>query len=170
MTRLFGRTFVGGEFQNDTVVAFDGDQIAEVRLTAHPPADAERVDGVIVPGFIDTHVHGAGGADFMDGDEDSNARVVAMHAEHGTTALAATTLSGTRVHVLKAVQAISRTAKHSPPGAEVCGIHLEGPYINADRAGAQGRSPSPAGRRSGGRAARCPEIARGRVPTRGCIR
>jgi N-acetylglucosamine-6-phosphate deacetylase len=140
MTKLFGRTFVGGQFQNDTLVAFDGDQISEVRLAAHPPADAEKVDGVIVPGFIDTHVHGAGGADFMDGDEDNNARIVTMHAEHGTTALAATTLSATRAHLLKAVQGISRTAKHSPPGAEVCGIHLEGPYINADRAGAQDRS------------------------------
>jgi N-acetylglucosamine-6-phosphate deacetylase len=137
MKTLFGRAFVGRTFQDNTLVALDDDLIAEVRQTAHPPADAEKVEGVIVPGFIDTHVHGGAGADFMDGGDESNARIVSLHAQHGTTALAATTLSGTRAHIVQAIQGIVRTARHRPRGAEVCAIHLEGPYINPDRAGAQ---------------------------------
>jgi N-acetylglucosamine-6-phosphate deacetylase len=84
-------------------------------------------------------VHGGDGADFMDADADANARILAFHAHHGTTAMAATTLSAPQAELLTAVRAIAATCRRRPAGSEVCGIHLEGPYINRDRAGAQNR-------------------------------
>jgi N-acetylglucosamine-6-phosphate deacetylase len=60
-----------------------------------------------------------------------------FHARHGTTAIAATTLSASRADLQTAVEAIRRVAASAPDGAEIVGVHLEGPYINRDRAGAQ---------------------------------
>src|SRR5262249_18517479 len=103
-----------------------------------PQADAVRVAGVIVPGFIDMHVHGGDGADFMDASDEAVARVASFHAQHGTTAMAATTLSRSRQAVRDAVAALAPLARLRPnTAAEICAIHLEGPYINVHRAGAQ---------------------------------
>jgi N-acetylglucosamine-6-phosphate deacetylase len=93
---------------------------------------------VIVPGFIDVHVHGGNGADFMDADEEAVARVLAYHVTEGTTALAATTLSASRADLHAAVDVIARVARQrTDAGAELCGVHLEGPYLNVRAAGAQ---------------------------------
>jgi N-acetylglucosamine-6-phosphate deacetylase len=137
-TTLFGRAFVGGAIRDRTAIVIDDDQIATIADDVHPHEDAVHVDGVIVPGFIDVHVHGGDGADFMDASEEAVARVASFHARHGTTALAATTLSGSREAIRDAVSCIAHVARLRPnTAAEICGIHLEGPYINIHRAGAQ---------------------------------
>ena len=119
-------------------IVIDDEQIVAVREGVQPHVPAARVDGVIVPGFVDIHVHGGNGADFMDATDEAVARVASFHALHGTTALAATTLSGSREAIRDAVAAIARVAHVRPnSAAEICGIHLEGPYINVHRAGAQ---------------------------------
>src|SRR5204862_7026387 len=111
------------------------DQIAAMRGSGPPSPEAIRVVGVIVPGFIDMHVHGGDGADFMDASDEAVARVASFHARHGTTAMAATTLSGSREAIRDAVSAIVRVAGvRANTGAEICGVHLEGPYINIHRA------------------------------------
>jgi N-acetylglucosamine-6-phosphate deacetylase len=136
LVRLYGRAFLGGAIEPDVLVTIR-DGVLEIERTARPPADAERVDGVIAPGFIDLHVHGGDGADFMDADESANERILRFHAQHGTTALAATTLSALPIDLHAAVASIVRTARATTEGAEICAIHLEGPYINRERAGAQ---------------------------------
>ena len=134
-TQLYGRAFVRGELRDGVLITIEGAQIADVREEPSAPADADVVNaGAIVPGFIDVHVHGGEGADFMDAAEDAVACVTRFHARNGTTALAATTLSGSPADLHGAVRAIARSKQH---GAEVCAIHLEGPYINPRRAGAQ---------------------------------
>jgi N-acetylglucosamine-6-phosphate deacetylase len=137
--RLYGRAFVDGVLRDDVLVSIDGAQIAEVRVASHPPADAQRVDGVIAPGFIDVHVHGGRGSDFMDATDDAIATVLKFHASEGTTALAATTLSASRQDLHAAVNAIARAAhsRDNDGAAQICAIHLEGPYINVRAAGAQ---------------------------------
>src|SRR5205823_4445483 len=150
--QLFGRAFVRGAVQDDTLITVGDDAVIDITQTTDVPATAERTRSLIVPGFIDLHVHGGDGADFMDASEEENARIVAFHAKHGTTALCATTLSGSRADLHNAVEAIARTRnagrasarlerenglKPVPRGAEIIGIHLEGPYINRQRAGAQ---------------------------------
>ncbi|MGZ7078451.1 MAG: N-acetylglucosamine-6-phosphate deacetylase [Thermoanaerobaculia bacterium] len=137
--RIHGRAFVRGTIQDDTLVTLRAGVIAEVVQVSPRPSTAERADGIIVPGFIDLHIHGGDGADFMDADAAANARILAFHARNGTTALAATTLSGSPRDLHHAVAAITQTRRAAPPGAQICAIHLEGPYINLHRAGAQDR-------------------------------
>ena len=133
--KIFGRAFVGGELREGTLITIDDGRITDVRDAAHAPPDSDVAEGVIVPGFIDVHVHGGNGADFMDATSDAVSRVTRFHATEGTTALAATTLSASRQHLREAVTTIARTSRGG--GAAVCGIHLEGPYISVARAGAQ---------------------------------
>jgi N-acetylglucosamine-6-phosphate deacetylase len=136
LVQLHGRAFLGGAIEPDVLVTIR-DGALEIDTASHPPAQAQRVEGVIAPGFIDLHVHGGDGADFMDADEGANERILRFHARHGTTALAATTLSAAPQDLQAAVAAIVQSAQVPAEGAEICAIHLEGPYINRERAGAQ---------------------------------
>lgn len=137
---IHGRAFVDGAIKDDILITIRGGAIVDVMQIASPPAAADRVRGLMVPGFVDLHVHGGDGADFTDGHPGANERILNFHARHGTTALAATTLSASRAHLATAVTAIARTAANAPAGGEICGIHLEGPYISAQNAGAQDRA------------------------------
>jgi N-acetylglucosamine-6-phosphate deacetylase len=133
---IFGRAFVGGELREGTLIRIDDGRITDIRDAVHPPIGSDAFDGVIVPGFIDVHVHGGDGADFMDATDDAVSRVRRFHAREGTTAMAATTLSASRQDLHDAVTAIA----HAPglsDGSDVSGIHLEGPFISVARAGAQ---------------------------------
>lgn len=132
---LYGRAFLAGTIQPDILITIRDGVLTDVEQTAKPPKDAHRTHAVIAPGFVDVHVHGGSGADFMDGDEEANARILEFHASRGTTALAATTLSASQADLRRAVAAIARSS--SKKGAEICAIHLEGPYVNPNRAGAQ---------------------------------
>jgi N-acetylglucosamine-6-phosphate deacetylase len=135
---LYGRAFVDGAVRDGVTVELDGARIAAVHVGEPVPAGAHRVDGVLVPGFVDLHVHGGLGADFMDGTVDAARRVCAFHARHGTVALAATTLSARRAEITAAVTAAAEVARDPRPGeSRVAGIHLEGPYLNPAKAGAQ---------------------------------
>lgn len=138
MKQLHGRAFVDGAIRDEILVSFEDGVLVDVEQTARVPAGAERVHGLLTPGFIDVHVHGGDGADFMDAHDEATARILAFHARHGTTALAATTLSAPRGDLQNAVESIARAS--APDGAEIVAIHLEGPFINPDRAGAQDRS------------------------------
>ena len=135
--KIHGRAFVDGAVKEDVLITTRGEAIADVAQEAHPPADAQRVRGLIVPGLVDVHIHGGDGADFMDAKADGNRRILAFHARQGTTALAATTLSGSPRDLKSAVEAVTRTVAERPPGAEICAIHLEGPFISSRQSGAQ---------------------------------
>jgi len=136
--KLHGRTFVDGEVREGVTVELDGARIAAVRVGESAPAGAQRIAGVLVPGFVDLHVHGGAGADFMDGTVEAARRVCAFHARHGTVALAATTLSASRAEITAAVAAAAAVARDPRPGeSRIIGIHLEGPYLNPAKAGAQ---------------------------------
>lgn len=109
------------------------------------------VDGrgcVLLPGFIDVHVHGGDGADAMDADPDGLRRMARFHARHGVTALLPTTWSAPPAALEAAVGAIGEAAGPVEGGATIVGAHLEGPWINPARAGAQDpagiRPPDPA--------------------------
>lgn len=100
-------------------------------------ADSGASDLFLIPGLIDVHVHGGGGADVMDGAEGVR-RMARFHAGHGTTALLATTITNPWSRVLEALRGI--WAVHAAPGpgeAQVLGAHLEGPFISPQKLGAQ---------------------------------
>ncbi|MDQ1515118.1 MAG: N-acetylglucosamine-6-phosphate deacetylase [Actinomycetota bacterium] len=101
------------------------------------------VDGrgcVLLPGFVDVHVHGGDGADAMDADPDGLRRMARFHATHGVTALVPTTWSAPPAALDAAVGAIAEVVGPVDGGATILGAHLEGPWINPARAGAQDAS------------------------------
>jgi N-acetylglucosamine-6-phosphate deacetylase len=94
-------------------------------------------DRFVLPGFVDLHVHGGGGADAMTG-EDALRAMARFHAGHGTTSLLATTVTAPRDELCLALRAIGGVARDRHPGeARVLGGHLEGPFISPHALGAQ---------------------------------
>ncbi|GAA0406131.1 N-acetylglucosamine-6-phosphate deacetylase [Paenibacillus motobuensis] len=95
---------------------------------------------MLLPGFIDLHVHGGGGYDVMKGSADELYGMCRFHASRGTTSLLATTLTASHEEIISALEAAGGTVQDSdrePDGAHLLGIHLEGPFLNQTRCGAQ---------------------------------
>jgi N-acetylglucosamine-6-phosphate deacetylase len=91
----------------------------------------------LLPGFVDLHVHGGGGHDTMGGG-DSALQMARTHARHGTTSLLATTMTAPRNEIEAALRALAPFVAPRPRGAaRLLGVHLEGPYINPGKLGAQ---------------------------------
>jgi N-acetylglucosamine-6-phosphate deacetylase len=107
-------------------------QLEALPVDATPPGVP-----LAMPGFIDTHVHGGMGQDFMEGGA-AAAHIAKAHARFGTTALLATTLTSPFDDLKRAFES-ARAAMQTPSAgaAAVLGMHLEGPYINANKLGAQ---------------------------------
>lgn len=132
----------GGVLTGGAVVVDDDGIIAEVSpsRTSAARADDLNADGLwVLPGFVDVHVHGGGGADFMHGTIDAVRQIARTHARFGTTGLLATTLTASREATDRAITAAREVRDTEPGGGEarVLGVHLEGPYICPARRGAQ---------------------------------
>ncbi|HUP64451.1 MAG TPA: N-acetylglucosamine-6-phosphate deacetylase [Thermoanaerobaculia bacterium] len=136
---LRGRAWTGGAIHEDVVVEIDDGRFTDVRLTARIDDPKPNLDeGLMIPGLIDLHVHGASGSDFMDGTEEAARNIARFHLHEGTTALAATTLSGSSEAIERAVRSINAVAARYELGeAAIAGVNLEGPYLNPAKAGAQ---------------------------------
>src|SRR5688500_7877864 len=91
----------------------------------------------ISPGFIDIHVHGGGGHDFMDGDETSFLKIAETHARYGTTAMVPTTLSCEKADLESTLNAYKTAVDKNVNGAQFLGMHIEGPYFAMNQRGAQ---------------------------------
>ena len=124
---------------NGTVVII-GEKIKDV--TANnidlPGATEIDVQGCYVsPGFIDLHVHGGGGYDFMDGTRDAFLEIAQLHARYGTTSMLPTTLTAGREKLLQAMATYKEANAQNRSGAQFLGMHIEGPYIAMNQKGAQ---------------------------------
>ena len=138
MTELDGHILTPNGFVDGRIGLSADGRIAEVSGT---PVELGRVREsrrpVVLPGFIDLHVHGGGGRDMMEGG-DAAASIAAMHAAHGTTALLATTVTASAGDLEHALRGLASLCERRPrSGARVLGVHLEGPYINPGKLGAQ---------------------------------
>lgn len=122
-----------------TAVSGDGALIAQSEETE--VIDASGL--TLLPGFLDLHIHGGGGVDTMDATPDALQTICRTHAQFGTTGLLATTMTQSREKITAALAnarlAHEAGADFCPDGAQVLGIHLEGPYISPERPGAQPR-------------------------------
>jgi len=101
----------------------------------------------ISPGFIDIHVHGGGGCDFMDADEKAFLTIAETHARYGTTAMLPTTLTSTKEEMLQTLKVYEEANQKNSNGSQFLGMHLEGPYFAMNQRGAQDpkyiRNPDP---------------------------
>ncbi len=95
-------------------------------------------NAIVLPGFIDEHIHGAGGSDGMDGTVEDIAIIAKTVAAEGTTSFLVTTMTQSEENITKAMGAVKAYREaDSDEGARVVGIHLEGPFIAAAHKGAQ---------------------------------
>jgi N-acetylglucosamine-6-phosphate deacetylase len=92
-----------------------------------------------IPGFVDVHIHGAGGHDVMEGSAEAMLAVTQTVARHGTTSFVATTVTAGTDETIRSVEGIAKYIaeqhENEDPRAEVLGIHFEGPFISATRRG-----------------------------------
>lgn len=130
----------------------EGGRIAGPRPAGWPVAAALRkIDGrgrVAVPGFIDLHVHGARGFDFMDATEDAYRIIGDYHAAGGTTAYLPTTATESPEAIFACIDQAARCRAQKIGGIEILGVHVEGPYMAPKKHGCHDpgfvREPSPA--------------------------
>lgn len=119
----------------DSVQVAGNDAGGKAGGVSWPPED--RGERLLVPGFIDTHVHGGGGADTMDGPDGVRA-LARFHLQHGTTTLLPTTITNPWHDVMRALRGVRAVVdEESDDLPSIVGAHLEGPFISPDRLGAQ---------------------------------
>jgi N-acetylglucosamine-6-phosphate deacetylase len=138
-----------GVLVNGSVLIEDG-VIVGVESSDVEFEDALSIDAegrYISPGFIDIHIHGGGGFDFMDETEEAFIGIAETHARFGTTAMVPTTLSATKEAIIKALEIFERVRDRNPAGSQLLGVHIEGPYFAMSQRGAQDpryiRDPDP---------------------------
>ena len=112
------------------------------RESVHLPSGAREIsalDKTAVPGFIDVHIHGAGGHDVMEGTAEALAAVARTVVRHGTTSFLATTVTAGTEQTCRSVEGIAKFIceqfSAQEPKAEILGVHFEGPFISAARRG-----------------------------------
>lgn len=97
------------------------------------------IDGAglnLLPGFIDTHIHGAAGADVMDATDEALTKMASYLVSEGTTSFLATTITQSDQQIEAALSAVANF-NHQVKQAELIGVHLEGPFVEKAKAGAQ---------------------------------
>ena len=134
-----GRVAAPGRVIEQGAVGVEGERILYVGPAEGAPRDPRdscaAVDGWITPGMVDLHIHGAGGRDLMDGTAEAIRQVSRTLAQHGTTAYLATSMVRRDIPSNRHLEVAAELAGVSSDGAEVLGIHVEGPFVNPARGG-----------------------------------
>ena len=126
--------------ENAVVVCRDG-MITSVKQAAAPPKNAHVVDargGYIMPGFVDIHVHGGAGADFMDGTAEAVRTACQAHLQHGTTSIFPTTTTGSPEQIMAMLAACREVQQQEL--SNIAGVHLYGPFFAPDKVGCHSQS------------------------------
>ncbi|WP_138419534.1 N-acetylglucosamine-6-phosphate deacetylase [Aquibacillus sediminis] len=134
--------------ENDVItsgyILVNGTDIVEIGIEEqleHIPSSVEVIDGKgkkAIPGFIDGHIHGANGADVMDATPEALRAMATILPKEGTTSFLATTITQSPTNIEHALKNVA-TYRNEEGEAEIIGVHLEGPFIEEKKAGAQPR-------------------------------
>ena len=119
-------------------------KISDCDFRGDPPENTEIINAegnYLLPGFIDIHIHGGGGADFMDATPEAFETAVKSHLQHGTTTLVPTAMSASEKDLTAFLKAFKSFRKNSKYGALTPGVHLEGPYFSGASAKSGGAQP-----------------------------
>ena len=164
-TRYFGDLITPYRILENGEVAVNEDGIITYVGARREKAPGEVLDysgDLISPGFIDLHLHGGGGHDFMDATVDAFLGAAEMHARHGTTTMLPTSLTSSDEDLFAFFDVYRVARRENLRGSRMPGVHLEGPYFAKSQKGAQDEryivEPKPEHYEK--ILARCPEIAR----------
>jgi N-acetylglucosamine-6-phosphate deacetylase len=113
-------------------IEVDGSRIVAVGGSAPSHIDVDLANRYVVPGFVDTHVHGGGGGAYTSADPDSIAKVATFHRSHGTTSTIASLVSASAENLEQQVTVLAESVR----SGVVAGIHLEGPWLSPGKKGA----------------------------------
>ena len=122
---------VEGVLRKNFWLEISNDVISHIEDGANENAD-KIIDGILIPGFVDIHCHGGGGAYFSSHDPEGIDRAIDTHAQHGTTSLLASLMSAPIESLIEQIKRINPYVGTSA----IKGIHLEGPYLSHARCGA----------------------------------
>ena len=137
---LCGRMLTPTEELENVLLEIEDGVVAQILRGAAPPADGHFVDasdGLVVPGFVDIHVHGGDGDDAVDGSYDAISKISVHLARHGVTSFLPTIVTSPWDDIARAMQAVKEAVDNGTPGATVLGAHVEGPFLNLEHKGAQ---------------------------------
>jgi N-acetylglucosamine-6-phosphate deacetylase len=127
------RMWVGsGPIRPGSIEVRDGWIVAVAPARRPGPVDVDLTGRLVVPGFVDIHNHGGGGAGFQSGDPEAVATAAAFHRSHGTTTLLASLISAPLDALVDALAALAPLVA----SRIVAGVHLEGPFLSSARCGA----------------------------------
>ena len=137
MTIIKNARIVSGSGIKEGCVAYQNGVIVETPLNTVGAEVIDAKGAYLSAGFIDLHTHGGGGYDFMDGTVEAFLGAAELHARHGTTTLLPTATSGTLEETSTMFDILTRAQAENVHGADMPGLHLEGPYFSPAQAGAQ---------------------------------
>lgn len=125
--------------ENGSVVISEGviTEIGDKEINSKADLILDAEGNFISPGFIDIHVHGGGGSDFMDGTVRDFLTIAETHLQYGSTALVPTTLTAEKENLLHILDIYREASKQNVNGAQFLGMHIEGPYFSMNQKGAQ---------------------------------
>jgi len=125
------------EIEHGTILIEDGKIIDINTENSHHLADTiiDAQGCYVSPGFIDIHVHGGGGADFMDGGKEAILKAARFHMEHGTTSIVPTTVCSPYEELFDFLDAFRNAKFSNIDGPNLLGIHLEGPFLSMKEKG-----------------------------------
>ncbi|WDI01592.1 N-acetylglucosamine-6-phosphate deacetylase [Paenibacillus urinalis] len=145
LTKIYGNVVTKDSVIEDGVVVIENETIVYAGTQAALPLRWNEgvietftsENGYILPGFIDIHVHGGGGEDFMNSDENVLDTITSYHASQGTTTMLATTMTAPKDWIEKVLSEVNKYRSKEMPYAQLAGVHLEGPFISPKWPGAQ---------------------------------
>lgn len=125
-----------------TSVLIEDGIISQIGYDGKAEREIDAKGNYLLAGFIDIHVHGGGGADFMDATPEAFETAVKSHLEHGTTTLLPTAMTATESDLTDFLNAFKEFKKNSEYASLTPGVHLEGPYFSGANAKSSGAQPS----------------------------